>query len=106
MQNEFEKLPEASKPKDELEMGFAELFQNANLKKKFSLLSVGNHFGIPDALFSSNATSEEVIEFFVDYITKNGISKKIRLDLGTVFKSRQCCTENVRKNDRKNDLNS
>ena len=38
-------------------------------------------------MFLSNPNTEKVIEFFIEYISKNGIPKRIRTDPGTAFKS-------------------
>ena len=44
-QNEFGKLPEATEPNEEIALDFAGPFQNGNIKKKYLLVSVGNHSG-------------------------------------------------------------
>ena len=96
-QNEFEKLPETHKPNEGIALDFAGPFQNANQKKKYLLVSVDNHSGWPNALFLPNPTTEKVIEFVLEYIAENGISKRIRTDPGTVFKSekfKQFCSDN------------
>ena len=74
-QNEFGKLPLASQPNEEVSLDFTGPFQNANLKKKYLLVSVDNHSGWPDALFLPNPTADKGIEFLVGYISKNGIPK-------------------------------
>ena len=51
-QNEFGKLPAASLPDEEISLDFADPFRNANVKKKYLLVSVDNLSGWPDALFS------------------------------------------------------
>ena len=86
-QKEFGKLPQTNQPNEEVSLDFAGPFQNANLKKKYLLVSVDNHSGWPDALFLPNPTADKVIEFLVEYISKNGIPKRIRTDPGTAFKS-------------------
>ena len=86
-QKEFGKLPQANQPNEEVFLDFAGSFQNANLKKKYILVSVDNHSGWPDALFLPNPTADKVIEFLVEYISKNGIPNRVRTDPGTAFKS-------------------
>ena len=86
-QKEFGKLPQANQPNEEVSLDFAGPFQNANLKKKYLLVSVDNHSGWPDALFLTNPTADKVIEFLVEYLLKNGIPKRIRTDPRTAFKS-------------------
>ena len=52
--------------------------------------------GCPNALLLPNPTLEKVAEGLADFISKNGIPKRIRIDLGTVFnkeKGKQLCTE-------------
>ena len=64
--------------------------------KKYLLVSVDNHSGWPEAMFLTNPTTEKVIEFLNEYISKHGIPKRIRTDPGTVFMSKmfkQFCTE-------------
>ena len=59
-------------------------------------MSVDNHSGWPDALFLLNPATEKVIEVATEYISKNGIPKRIRTDPGTALKSekfKQFCTE-------------
>ena len=96
-QNEFGKLPETHKPNEGIALDFAGPFQNANQKKKYLLVSVDNHSGWPNALFLPNPTTEKVIEFVLEYIAENGLSKRIRTDPGRVFKSekfKQFCSDN------------
>ena len=88
-QNEFEKLPAANYPNEEISLDFAGPFHNANAKKKYLLVSVDNHSRWPDALFLPNPTTVKVIEFLIEYIAKNGIPEGIRTDPGTVLKSEQ-----------------
>ena len=86
-QKEFGKLPQANQPNEEVSLDFAGPFQNANLKKKYILVSVDNHSGWPDALLLPNPTADKIIEFLVEYISKNGIPNRVRTDPGTAFKS-------------------
>ena len=86
-QNEFGKLPVANSPNEEISLDFADPFHNAKVKKKYSIVSVDNHSGWPDALFLPNPTTEKVVEFLTEYIAKNRIPKRIRTDPGTSFKS-------------------
>ena len=86
-QNEFGKLPAANQPNEEISLDFAGPFHNANIKKKYLLVSVDNYSAWPDALFLPNPTTDKVIEFLLEYIAKNGIPKRIRTDPGTAFKS-------------------
>ena len=86
-QNEFGKLPETTEPNEEISLDFAGPFQNGNVKKKYLLVSVDNQTRWPDALFLPNPTTEKVIEFVTEYISKTGIPKRIRTDPGTAFKS-------------------
>ena len=86
-QKEFGKLPQANHPNEEVSLDFAGPFQNDNLKKNNLLLLVDNHSGWPDALFLPNPTADKVIEFLVEYISKNNIPKRIRTDPGTAFKT-------------------
>ena len=51
------------------------------------MVSVGNHSGWPDALFLPNPTTDEIIEFLLEYIAKNGLPKRIRTDPRTALKS-------------------
>ena len=95
-QNEFGKIPEASEPNEEISLDFAGSFQNVNGKKIYLLVSVDNNSRWPDAMFSPNLNTEKLIEFFIEYISKNGIPKRIRTDPGTAFKSekfKQFCKE-------------
>ena len=60
------------------------------------LVSVDNHLEWPDAMFLPNPNTDKVIEFLLEYISKNGIPKRIRTDPGTAFKSekfKQFCKE-------------
>ena len=75
-QTEFGKLPAANQPNKEISLVIAGPFHNANLEKKYFLVSVDNHSGWPDALFLLNPTTDKVIEFLLEYIAKNGIPKK------------------------------
>ena len=95
--NRIGKIPESTEPNEEIALDFAGPFQNANLKKKYLLVSVDNHSGWPNALFLPNPTTEKVIEFLLEYIAANGLPKRIRTDPGTVFKSKkfkEFCTKN------------
>ena len=74
--NDFEKLPEASRPNEELSLDFAGPFQNVNTKKKCLLVSVDILSAWPDGLFVPTATTEKVIELLVEYISTNGIPKQ------------------------------
>ena len=74
-QNEFGKLPAANQPNEEISLDFAGIFHNANIKKKYLLVSVDNHSAWPDALFLPNPTTDKVIEFLLEYIAKNGFPK-------------------------------
>ena len=86
-QNEFGKLPAANQPNEEISLDFAGPFHNANIKKKYLLVSVDNYSAWPDALLLPNPTTDKVIEILLEYIAKNGIPKRIRTDPGTAFKS-------------------
>ena len=55
------------------------------MKKKYLLVSVDNYAGWPDAFFLTNLTTDKVVEFLTEYVAKNGISKRIRTDPGSVF---------------------
>ena len=91
-QNEFGKLPAANQPNEEISLDFAGPFHNANINKKYLLVSVDNHSAWPDALFLPNLTTDEVIEFLLEYIAKNGIPKRFRTDPGKDFKSEKSCS--------------
>ena len=86
-QKEFSKIPEAVKPNEESSLDFAGPFQNGISKKKYLLVSVDNHSGWPDAMFLPNPSTDKVLQFVNEYISKNGIPKRIRTDPGTAFKS-------------------
>ena len=75
-QKEFGKLPQADQPNEEVSFDFVGPFQNANLKKKYLLVSVDNHSGWPDALFLPNPTADKVIEFLAEYIRKTVYRKE------------------------------
>ena len=58
---------------------------------------VDKHSGWPDTKILSNAASENVPKVLAYDLAKNAIPKKIRTDLGTVFKSEkfeEFCKEN------------
>ena len=86
-QNEFGKIPEASDPNEEISSELAGPFQNVNSKKKYLRVSVDNNSGWPDAMFLPTPDTEKLIEFLIEYVSKNGILKRIRTDPGTAFKS-------------------
>ena len=77
----------AKLPNEEISLDFAGPFHNANVKKKYLIVSVDTPSGWPDALFLPNPTTDKVIEFLIEYIAKYGIPKRIRTDPGTVFRS-------------------
>ena len=51
------------------------------------LVSVDNNSGWPEALFSTNPTTERVLKLLAEYIAQHGIPQRIRTDPGTAFKS-------------------
>ena len=60
------------------------------------LVLVDNHSGWPDTMFLPNPSTDKVIQFLNEYISKNVIPKRIRTDPGTAFKSekiKQFCPE-------------
>ena len=87
--NEFGKLPATKQPNEEISLDFAGPFHNANIKKKYLLVSVDNHSAWPDALFLPNPTTDKVLEFLLENLSKNDIPKRIRTDPGTAFKSKK-----------------
>ena len=86
-QKEFGKLPEVKKPNEEISVDFPGPFQNANLNKKYLLVSVDNYSGWPDALFLPNPTTDKEVEFLTEYVARNGTPKIIRTDPGSLFLS-------------------
>ena len=84
-QKEFGKIAEAKNPNDEISLDFAGPFQNAFKQKQYLLVSVDNNSGWPDVMFLPNPSAEKVVEFLLEYIATNGISKRTRTDPGTVF---------------------
>ena len=63
------------------------------------LVSVDNNSGWPEALFSTNPTTERVLEFLAEYLA-HGTPHRVRTDPGTAFKSekfKQFCRENFIK---------
>ena len=92
----FGKIPEAVESNEKISLDFAGPFQNGISKKKYLLVSMDDHSVWPDAMFLPNPSTDKVIQFLNEYISKNGIPKRIRTDPGTAFKSekfKQFCKE-------------
>ena len=62
------------------------LFKMLRTEKKYTLISIDSISGWPEALFSTNPTTERVLELLPDYIAQHGIPQKRRTDPGTAFK--------------------
>ena len=96
-QKEFEKLPEAKNPNDEISLDFAGPFQNAYKQNNYLQVSVDNNSGWPAAKFLPNPSADKVVKFLLEYIATNGIPKTIRTDPGTVFKREKNFSNLVKK---------
>ena len=88
-QKQIGKLPESKECNQEIAIDFAGPFQNAINAKKYHLVSVDHFSGWPEAKFLSKPTTEKVIEFLKNYITRHGIPQTIRTDPATIFRSRR-----------------
>ena len=80
-------LPKADKPNEEISLDFAGPFHKTSNTKKYTLVSVDNNSGWPEALFLTNPTTESVLEILAEYIAQHGIPQRIRTDPGRAFKS-------------------
>ena len=88
-QKQVGKLPSCSENNQEIAIDFAGPFQNAIHARKYLLVSIDHFSGWPEAKFLSKPTTDNVIEFLRNYISRHGIPKIIRTDPATIFRSRK-----------------
>ena len=99
-QKKFGTIPKAEKPNEDTSLDFAGPFQNAPKEKKYMLALVDKNSGWREALFSTNPTTERVLEILAEFIAQYGIPQRIRTDPGTAFKCEKFnkfCRENFIK---------
>ena len=88
-QKQLGKLSECKESNQEIAIDFAGPFQNAINAKKNLLVSIDHFYGWPEAKFLRKPTTDNVIEFLKNYISRHGLPQVIRTDPATKFRSKR-----------------
>ena len=79
--------PQCTESSQEIAIDFAGSFQNAIGAKKFTLVSIEEFTGWPEAKVLRKPNTDKAIEFLKKYIVPHGIPKTIRTDPETKLRS-------------------
>ena len=86
-QSHVEKIPACTEKNQDIAIDFAEPFQNAIKARKYILVSIDHFASWSEANFFRKPNTEKVVQFVQNFITRHGISKTIRTDPATIFRS-------------------
>ena len=87
--NQLGTVPEPKEPNESVQLDFWGSINYLNEPRKYVLVAVDRFSRWPSAMVCGNNRSDKILKFLKSYITNHGVPRKIHVDQGTSFMSKE-----------------